>query len=83
MKKIIFISITTVLFFVLTSWLAPQAIGWYFDPPVNIGIHCREAVEWAMTRLVYIQAISIFAGVIVGSFMSFRFDNKKDKQVNL
>lgn len=77
MKKILIISLTTILFFILTSWLAPQAIGWYFDPPVNIGINCRAAVEWAMTRLVYIQVMSILIGVVVGSLISFRMDKTK------
>ncbi len=50
---------------VLSSWLAPKVIAWYFDPPVNIGVNCREATEWAMTRLQTAQ----FWGTLVGAFL--------------
>ena len=39
----------------LSSYLGPKAIAWYFDPPVDIGVNCRSAVEWAMARLQLAQ----------------------------
>jgi hypothetical protein len=40
---------------ILSNWLGPRMVAWYFDPPVNIGVNCREATEWAMSRLQVIQ----------------------------
>ena len=51
---------------VLTSWLAPKAIAWYFDPPVNIGVNCREATEWSMKKLQLAQAFGMGVGAILG-----------------
>lgn len=46
----------------LTSWLAPSVIAWYFDPPVQMGVSCKEATEWAMSRLRVLQMIGAGCG---------------------
>ena len=60
----------------LASWLAPKGIAWYFDPPVNIGVNCREATEWAMSRLLMTQFWGLVSGVIasllIASFLRKR-----------
>ncbi|MCC7441739.1 MAG: hypothetical protein IT285_08900 [Bdellovibrionales bacterium] len=50
----------------LSSYSAPKAIAWYFEPPTEIGINCRPATEWAMEKLVYAQAGGILLGGIIG-----------------
>lgn len=50
----------------LTSWLAPKVIAWYFDPPVNIGVNCRNATEWSMRKLQLAQSVGLGAGAILG-----------------
>ena len=47
---------------VLTSWLSPKVIGWYFDPPVNIGVNCRAATEWAMHKFRLAQLFGMSFG---------------------
>jgi len=46
----------------LASWLAPKGIAWYFNPPVNIGIDCRSATEWAMAKLQIFQLVGLLFG---------------------
>lgn len=45
----------------MASWVAPQGIAWYFDPPVDIGVNCRAATEWSMRNLQRAQ-LGGFAG---------------------
>jgi len=48
---------------VLTAWLAPRAIVWYFNPPVEMGFSCNAPIAWALTRLLW----ALLGGVVVGS----------------
>jgi len=50
----------------LASYFGPKVIAWYFDPPVNIGINCRSAVEWSMSRLQSVQAWGMAGGLVLG-----------------
>jgi len=62
----------------LTSWLAPKAIAWYFDPPVNIGVNCKEATQWSMAKLQTAQFIGLCAGCVFGGvfYATFRKKNQ-------
>ncbi|MDB5036487.1 MAG: hypothetical protein JWQ35_15 [Bacteriovoracaceae bacterium] len=48
----------------LSSMFSPRVIGWYFEPPVDIGINCRAATEWAMARFQWAQLGGTVIGVI-------------------
>jgi hypothetical protein len=50
----------------LSSYIGPKVIAWYFDPPVNIGVNCRSAVEWSMARLQLTQLCGLVVGLIIG-----------------
>jgi hypothetical protein len=50
----------------LSSYIAPKVIAWYFDPPVNIGVNCRTAVEWSMTKLQVMQFWGLTVGLALG-----------------
>lgn len=50
----------------LSSYFGPKAIAWYFDPPVDIGVNCRQAVEWSMLRLQITQLVGLAAGFALG-----------------
>jgi hypothetical protein len=57
----------------LSSYLGPKVIAWYFDPPVNIGVNCRSAVEWSMSRLQATQFVGLVVGLVAGlTFMVLR-----------
>lgn len=51
---------------VATSYFGPKAIAWYFDPPVDIGVNCRSAVEWSMAQLQKLQLIGFVTGTVLG-----------------
>ena len=62
------------------SWLGPKAIAWYFDPPVNMGVSCRSATEWAMTRLLRLQGIGILTGSILAVTLNSISQRKKSNK---
>ena len=67
MKRLsIYALIGTIIGIVLSSWLGPKVLLWWFEPPADIGINYRPAIEWAMTRLVWIQIGGVVAGLILG-----------------
>lgn len=58
---------------ILTTWLAPSAIAWWFKPPANIGINCSEPIEWALHRLQWTQLAGILFGALIGLIIYLRF----------
>jgi hypothetical protein len=50
----------------LASWLGPKVLLWWFEPPADIGINYRPAIEWAMNRLLWIQIGGVSLGLILG-----------------
>ncbi len=51
----------------LSTWIAPKFITWYFDPPAQMGFNCVAPIEWALTRFKWAQT----AGIVVGGFVGF------------
>jgi hypothetical protein len=52
-----------------SSYIAPKVIAWYFDPPVDIGVNCRTAVEWSMSKLQTLQIWGLAVGFALGLFV--------------
>ena len=50
----------------LTTWLAPKMIAWYFAPPAQLGFNCAEPITWALGKLQVAQAIGILGGAAIG-----------------
>jgi len=63
----------------MASWLAPKGIAWYFDPPVNVGINCRSATEWAMAKLQIMQAVGLGVGGLLGLLIGM---NRRQKHAH-
>jgi Na+/phosphate symporter len=61
----------------LTSWISPKIIAWYFEPPVEIGVNCRPATEWAMHALQTMQGIGLLAGSAIAGLGYFLIARKK------
>lgn len=57
--------------------LAPGTIAWYFEPPVEVGVNCRPATEWAMQKLLYAQVFGALLGGIIMALLSFFLRKKK------
>jgi len=75
-----FVSFGGLLGAALTSWLAPKLIAWYFDPPVNIGVNCKEATQWSMAKLQTAQFIGLASGAVFGLVLWLTM-RKKNKSV--
>lgn len=50
----------------ITSWLAPKMIIWYFTPPVDYGFNCSAPITWALMRLRYVQLVGLASGAVLG-----------------
>ena len=66
MKKIVtFLVGGSLVGSVLAAWFSPHLITWWFAPPVEVAISCRDAVTWGINT--YRKAILAGSGVgIVG-----------------
>ena len=58
---------------IVASYLAPRAIGWYFQPPVEMGVNCRLAAEYAMNRLQWAHILGAGVGALIGIFLTIAF----------
>jgi LPXTG-motif cell wall-anchored protein len=56
---------------ILTAWLAPKYIVWYFDPPVEMGFSCREPIVWALGRFQTTQLVGLGVGALLGLVVLF------------
>ena len=72
--------VSALVFGILSTWLAPRLITYWYAPPVpagaSVAFNCTDAVAWAMRKLVWTQIIgSIFGallGVVIGILLSRR-----------
>jgi membrane associated rhomboid family serine protease len=81
MKKILWFSfVGALLGGILANWLSPRLIGWYFDPPVDIGVNCRAATEWAMARLQWAQLAGTVFGLVLG-LVFYRLTSQRSKRL--
>jgi hypothetical protein len=71
-------SIGVVVGAILATWLGPKILGWYFEPPADIGINYRPAIDWAMRRLIWFQIAGIVLGFVGGIVLGFLTRKKED-----
>lgn len=65
----------------LVSWLAPKVIAWYFDPPVNIGVNCRDATEWSMRNLQKAQVTGLLMGALLALSIVYLRQRSAEKKL--
>jgi hypothetical protein len=53
----------------LMGWLSPFVISWYFAPPVDLAVNCREAVDWGISQYRYAILIGTVVGAIGGALL--------------
>ena len=70
---------------ILTTWMAPEAIGKLFTPPAEFGAACQPVGAWLMQKLIVIQALGLLFGIFFTLWIKFKFtpckapaDVKKD-----
>ncbi len=79
MKRFFLFSLTAALLgAVIVAWFSPQAIAWYFAPPVDI-INCKRAVDWGLETYRKCMVGGSLMGFIAGSVLYFAFKSKKVK----
>lgn len=61
----------------LSTWLAPKVISWYFMPPAQIGFSCADPITWALAKLQIAQAVGIAVGAVVGMMLFFVFTKNR------
>lgn len=57
----------------LSTWLAPKAISWYFNPPAQMGFNCSQPIDWALGKLQLAQFFGILIGAGAGIAVFFSF----------
>ena len=62
----------------LSTFVSPGMISWYFEPPVHIGVNCRPAVDWGIEKYQWAQLGGFVGGGIVGViiFLALRPKNQ-------
>ena len=59
-----------IVFGILSTWLGPKMIAYWYAPPVPAGaasaFNCTDAVQWAMRKLVWTQVFGTLAGLVIG-----------------
>jgi len=79
MKKLFWVAASGGFFgALLTGWLSPHIIVWYFSPPADIGISCQPAVEWAIQvfRKVMLTGVLLFS--ILAVILNFAFSARRE-----
>ena len=58
--------VAALVFGLLSTWLGPKMIAYYYDPPVPTPMNCTPAVTWAMQKLVMTQLVGTIGGAVIG-----------------
>jgi hypothetical protein len=65
----------------MTSWLAPKAIAWYFKPPVEMPVNCTIPIEWALHKLQLAQLFGTIGGGVIFLLLSLMFFKGKGENL--
>lgn len=76
-RAFIFMIVCASLGTILAAWLAPRFISWYFEPPVDIGVNCRPAVDWGIQKYQWSQIGGLIAGSVAGLVLYFAFGRRQ------
>jgi hypothetical protein len=75
------LAIGCVLGGIVTSWLAPKAIAWYFTPPIEMALNCKAPIEWALHKLQMAQLFGTLAGGIVFFMLGLTVFKEKNSEL--
>ena len=79
----IFAVVTAAVMLILTTWLAPKTLSWWFQPPIPVPISCNDAVIWGTSKLVEAQLYSLLIGLVGGAAIAFGTRKKTTAQATL
>lgn len=64
------------------AWFGPRLISWYYAPPVELGVSCKPAVEWAIAVYQKLVLAGTGAGFVLGAAAALVFKPKNSTNVN-
>lgn len=64
---------------VIAVLFSPGLIEWYFAPPTNFGITCKEVVPWAIDAYRKVVFAGILLGIILSGILFFAFSHGRNK----
>ena len=67
---------------ILSSFVGPKAIEWYFTPPVQAYLNCGPATSWAMQKLLIVQSFAFLLFAVFGLFVGAKLSRKKSVPQN-
>ncbi len=76
MKKL-WILLFTLCGSIVSSWLSPKWIKWFYQSPVSTGVDCSPALEWAMQVLLVSQGIGAVFGLFTGIIVTYWIESRK------
>jgi hypothetical protein len=73
--------VCTLIVTLFVSLAMPKLLEWYFDPPVSMGISCKDPIIWALQRFQLAQVIGVAVGAFLGLLMAIKLTRKSTKSV--
>lgn len=58
------------------AWFGPGLISWYYNPPVELGVSCKPAVEWGIAVYQKLVLWGTGAGFLLGAAAALVFRPK-------
>ncbi|MCA1828794.1 MAG: hypothetical protein ABR567_16825 [Myxococcales bacterium] len=85
MKRVTIAALVSALVFgILSTWLGPKMIAYWYAPPVpsgaSVAFNCTDAVTWAMNKLVLTQLIGSLVGAVIGIVIGVLVARRKPVQ---
>ncbi len=68
MKKILVsLAVGAFLGMVVGTWIGPAFLSWFASPAIPNAFNCTREVDWAMSRLIWTQAIAGLVGAVLAA----------------
>jgi len=80
MRFLIYIIVFAFLGIMASTFVSPGLISWYFEPPVDVGVNCRPAVDWGIQKYQLAQLAGLVGGIVLGTIAFFAIDKGSRRQ---
>lgn len=85
-RSLVFLLISIFACLIGVTLLAPRLINWYatpFIPQGTLGVSCAPTIEWALQKMMWVQAISVGVGAFLGLMLALRFKKSPPQKPQL
>ena len=62
--------------FLLVTLTMPKFIDWYASPVMPMGVSCAPSIQWAISKMLWFQLVSVILGTIFGVIVIFKLRKK-------